>query len=161
MAIHEVTRSCGHIEAVQIRGPHSARAAQARHAGRSACEECRRAGRTQVAAWVAADYPDLPALRGGTDRQREWATTIRADALAGLEPAIRDASAGKRPALGDDDVVALVTLCRTWLLDHDATTWWIEQRPDRAVWHYVRTHWDTTTAAAAAAVLQAVIDRTS
>lgn len=85
MALHTVTRRCGHVEDVQIYGPEKGRPAKARAEEQRDCWSCTRAVQDDRAR-AAADRLDLPPLEDGTDKQIGYATTVRGRAVDRLGP---------------------------------------------------------------------------
>lgn len=129
MSWYEITRSCGHIESIQIYGTnvHGERERKAAQLAENPCGDCRRAGRDQAASAQAADL-GLPELTG-SDRQIAWAMTIRATALTGLDTwraqiAERLANHPEEQERADQ----LLTTLETVVAGHTDARWWIDNR---------------------------------
>jgi hypothetical protein len=127
MAKYEITRACGHIEAVDITGPNTRgqRDHQARREAQRTCGECRQAGQAAVNAESArvATETELPTLTG-SERQVAWAQTIR---LAGLVD-IADSATRLLGARYPTAVDTLTSICTRLALAHTDAAWWIEHR---------------------------------
>ncbi|MFJ2875515.1 MULTISPECIES: hypothetical protein [unclassified Streptomyces] len=90
MPSHQVTRSCGHEETVQLYGNRRDRDRRAEWEGNLLCHACGEAERDRQrqeerrAAMEAAERQGLPELEG-SPKQIEWAVTLRHDLLSELE----------------------------------------------------------------------------
>jgi hypothetical protein len=121
MAWYTIHHSCEHQSERQIYGTntHGEREREAAHYGRRRCPDCIRAARdeesTQAAAY--ADIAGWPALQG-SERQVQWAQTLRAKALDELDNACRVAGVAEH----DHDELRAV------LLGQRRARQWIEYR---------------------------------
>lgn len=116
MALYTITRTCGHVEEIQIYGT-NVHGERERRADREATRQCRSCYEAQQAKRDAEASADWPALTG-TDRQIAWATTIRAKLLGELEAEVR------RGRLGEQ----AWPIWRDAALRHTAAAWWIDHR---------------------------------
>ena len=86
MARYDITRSCGHIETVNISGPQKARPARAEYEATRTCRACYLVER-DAAAQTAAAASGLPDL-AGSPKQVVWALSLRQEAVAALDQGI-------------------------------------------------------------------------
>ncbi len=121
MAKYDVTRSCGHVEVVELFGPDRERRWRLENVeGQKICSECHQAelARQNAEAAQEAEAMGLPALTG-TERQIGWAETLRLDARKRFEKMVAEAS--KPPVLAIE-VMDYLLKTRT------KASWWIDHR---------------------------------
>jgi hypothetical protein len=138
MAQHEITRSCGHVETVQIYGKGGINGwrhdwVATREITRP-CRACRQAETTSVRAADSAAYAEaaadagLPALTG-TDRQGAWAETLRGDTLNLLADFTAELRAHGRAypdqQWGIERVIAHIGVA---IAEKTAAAWWIDNQ---------------------------------
>lgn len=130
MSKYDITRSCGHVETINIGGKVSERDNQAEYESGKLCYECYKAKQAEhraaesKAAAEASQSAGMPALTG-SEKQVAWAQTIRAAAaqsLNALRTMLQAAPEANRKAA--DIALGIIdgTLARTSA--HD----WIESR---------------------------------
>lgn len=124
MAKYEVTRSCGHIEKVELFGPSKNRNWRLDNVeAKKLCEECYRAKLAEERelankqAAEAAQAQGLPELEG-TEKQIAWAETIRQEVLAAIDDYILEDEAE------DLRVIELISHIKS----KTSASWWIDRR---------------------------------
>ena len=132
MSKYTITRQCGHQETIQIYGKHSGRDNQAEHESTKLCLDCYKAeqeakrAESSANASKEAEAKGLPALTG-SEKQIAWAETIRAAAMAEIEP-LRAAMA-KVPADHPNKKIAEVALeIINKIVSRTSAHYWIENR---------------------------------
>lgn len=131
MAQHQIARSCGHTETVQLYGPSRDRDRKQRWLQGRSCTACFKAARDGEREALAKRAEHIAGLNGwphlsGSPRQVQWAQDLRMTALARL---IQLATA----AFGDrDEVVHTVTQA---VLRQTDAAWWIDRR---GLWREIR-----------------------
>jgi len=103
---------------VQIYGSAKERESREKWLSRQMCMECKRRGQQVEAQAVAREYK-LPDLEQGTEKQRLWAMTIRAEWLKRMMEA-----AGKYGDKAEAVREALIEAAST----KKSAVWWIEHR---------------------------------
>jgi len=130
MSKFQIKRACGHEETIQIYGPTRDRARKAEWEESKLCPDCyadrreteRTSERLQAAEAAAKD--GLPALEG-SQKQLDWALTIRARQLAGIA-----AYLAPRPAKpGSEELLAAVLAD---IRGQTSAAWWIDHRDVQA-----------------------------
>lgn len=128
MAKEKVTHRCGHDSEVSVFGPYRDRAGKLDWHASQDCPDCRRAAleakraQATVQATEQATADGLPTLTG-TDRQVEWAVTIRQSIIADTD------ALGARVATHPEAPMAQVwDEYRAWLVGQVIAAWWIERR---------------------------------
>lgn len=151
MSLYEITRRCGHVEEVQIRGTniHGERETEARRLARMDCRDCYRTRKQSqrektTDEWV--DVASLPQLRG-TERQVAWAEKIRIDGIATIVADITNPPTGGNkliralqtghagvalgPAfdqLADEERAAVARMLVDAAAAQTSASWWINNR---------------------------------
>lgn len=124
MAKYDVTYKCGHEGQVQLFGPYKERDRKLAYLATILCPQCQRNELAKVAETITKEF-SLPDL-AGSEKQVEWATSIRAKAFMCLE--------GIKHITTTDKAKSTV---EKWDVDLRAKTeaiWWIDNRnemPDR------------------------------
>ncbi len=132
MAKYQITRTCGHVETVNIVGPGKDRPRKAAREANRLCHACYVAEQQAAAIAAAPEVSaDLPALTGSA-KQITWADALRASGIVELGTAtdmFRDAD---YLAKFDDETRS--TILRT-VADYEAEVtaetsagWWIDRR---------------------------------
>jgi len=113
-----VKYACGHIGDTQVYGGWKERERYINYLSRQVCPECKRQKEAEEAKKLELEF-GLPDLEGGSEKQRAWAVSIRAEWLR------RMAAAAERYE-GKADIVraALVEAAST----KKSAIWWIDNR---------------------------------
>lgn len=129
-----ITHTCGHTETVQMYGSSSERDSKAAWLAGKPCQECQRKAQ-QAQAAESAQAQGLSALTG-SDKQVAWATTIRAEQLAGVAALRKEFQAAGRKQnvteavmaeqMGQFDALVAKLTAQT------AAAWWIDRRSNSA-----------------------------
>lgn len=124
MAKYEVTRSCGHVETVDLYGPRKNREWRLENVeAEKLCEECYKAKLAEERelankqAAEAAQAQGLPKLEG-TEKQVAWAETIRQEVLTAIDDYILEDEAK------DPRVIEIVNHIKS----KTSASWWIDRR---------------------------------
>lgn len=140
MAQYTVEHNCGHSQTVSLVGKHKDREWRLTKMRAESCPGCLGKARREAIATRAAEIRDSGldsswAKLHGTERQVEWATTIR---VAKLTPIVERAIAAES-SLDDPDttdaqraVVEKGLRAVNWLQWCASASWWIEARDDVA-----------------------------
>jgi hypothetical protein len=132
MAQYDITRTCGHVETVNITGTdaHGERDRRAEWEATKPCRDCLHEAHAKAnaqAAQVAAEsgLPDLT----GSPKQIAWAQSIRLAALAEIPDYARKLLARyPDPATRDRLVAALARILTRIATAHTDARWWIDNR---------------------------------
>ncbi len=119
MPHYTVTHTCGHEERVNLIGKPDYRDWRVRRLEEEDCFACRKASELQAAKQVAAEY-DLPPLHG-SEKQIEWAETIRVQKLDELD--------AERPRLTELHDASLLEAADA-LMQETSAHRWIEWRTE-------------------------------
>lgn len=88
MSWYEITRACGHVEEIDIRGTnvHGERERQAKYLATLDCRDCYRQAKAAETRDLADSWADLAALPAlvGSEKQIAWAEKIRVDGIAAI-----------------------------------------------------------------------------
>ena len=112
MAQYDIDYQCGHGEVKQLYGPESGRVRTIAKLEKQLCPDCYKAKQTELAQQYAKAQ-DLPELQG-TDKQVQWAQTIRAEKLK---------------AVGTPGVTAAEEVLDQ-LKARTSAKWWIDNRDE-------------------------------
>jgi hypothetical protein len=128
MAKYNVDHSCGHSVTYQLVGPHKERDRKIAWLEGQDCAECRKIAFNAANAAAATQVSDseLPGLKG-SDKQINWARTIR----AGKAPSIREIvrkTAEKFRAADNEQNAALAERAGYRILDNAEARYWIDVR---------------------------------
>lgn len=116
MAKYNVTYKCGHTVEVQLYGKESERQRKIAWYATINCHEC------EAKAHAAkAEAAGLPALEG-SEKQIEWATRLRNNALSVLDNAMAGMPEANRPLMED--------LRSQWISKEVKASYWIDNRFD-------------------------------
>jgi hypothetical protein len=124
MAKWEITRSCGHVETVQIGGKVAARDEVAEYEATKSCYACYKAEqdekRAAANAKAAAENKEtgLPTLTG-SEKQIAWAESIRSAAAKEI---------GELVATAKPEMAAVVNQAAEGILSATESKWWIDHR---------------------------------
>lgn len=125
MAKYNVTHSCGHVERVDLIGPHRSREWRIERMQTERCQDCRHEELQRQNAQAAEENraAELPALIG-TEKQIAWAETLRARILNGVQAIIQGAEmSSERLRQNPDLPAAFERLCA-----ETRAFWWIDSR---------------------------------
>ncbi len=122
MAQYCITHTCGHESRINLIGPYVQREKRLEFLRSRACTECYRA--EQLAAATAASA-DLPALVG-SEKQVNWAMSIRAKALEAIDAAFARAGEPTTEAERANRETAQGILAALRAQTH--ASWWIDNR---------------------------------
>ena len=130
----QITHTCGHTETVQLYGTSRERDNKAAWLSGKLCQECQRKAQ-QAQAAESAQAQGLPTLTG-SDKQVAWATTIRAEQLAGVAKMRQEFEATGRKQNVTEDVMAAqmgqFDALVAKLIAQTAAAWWIDRRSTSA-----------------------------
>jgi predicted secreted protein len=110
--------ACGHTSVVQLYGSSRERESKERWLSQQVCMECKRRGQQLEVQAVTKAY-NLPELEGGTEKQRSWALSIRAEWLKRMCD-----GASRYGDKADAVRAALVEAAAT----QRSAVWWIDNR---------------------------------
>jgi len=114
----DVKYACGHLEVRQVYGSWKERERLIAYLSRQVCPECRHKQEMQEAEKLEAEY-GLPAFEVGTEKQKAWAVSIRAEWLKRMIE-----SAEKYGSKAGVVREALIEAAST----KKSAVWWIEHR---------------------------------
>lgn len=125
MAKYNINYSCGHKGTVGLVGKYSERERKIEWMEQGVCPDCykaqqeaKRAAENKAAAVAAADA-GLPALKG-SEKQINWANSIRADLITGLEKIRTLAIEANQPQAIVGTIDAII--------NNDSAKFWIDNR---------------------------------
>lgn len=135
MAKYEVKMSCGHVETVQLFGKMDDRYKKIEWLEKNGvCTECQKAQKAQEHAEATAKAAEkasaenLPELTG-SEKQINWALTIRAEKLAQVDTMLEKISAACN---GDEEKIALAKIqsqaIKNVLVSYTDSKFWIDNR---------------------------------
>ena len=125
MAKYDVNYSCGHKGTVNLVGKYVEREKKIEWMQQGVCPDCYKAQQTakreaeNKAAAVAAADAGLPALKG-SEKQINWANSIRAELIAGLEKIRTLAIEANQPQAIVGTIDAII--------NNDSAKFWIDNR---------------------------------
>jgi hypothetical protein len=119
MAKWTITRACRHTETHQLYGPGADREKRAEWLKSTPCTDCYRKEQAERAAEQTSNLPELT----GTDKQIQWATTIRAQIVAQIESIV--ARIADNP---DADGAAETLDDARIILKQSKASYWIDNR---------------------------------
>ena len=121
MAKYTINHICGHQSVADICGPESGRAGQRDRMETRMCSDCYHKQQAQA---VAAASTELPTLIG-SDKQVQWALTIRLKMLADAQ---RYADQKIAESGNAEKVKTLLTAAIEWLKAQTDARYWIDNR---------------------------------
>jgi hypothetical protein len=126
---YTITHACGHVRTLDLsKKPAGERAGYASWSAKKDCFDCYRKNKDDGSDWkeqlraeaaAAAERDGLPPLTG-TDKQVEWATTVRYQLLQGAYAALVETGELDDDAYNDQILTPAVLL--------DNARWWIDNR---------------------------------